>query len=292
LVKLKHIKKPVLQKGHQLLIALLLFMGSFQCYGIQKVRIDSLSTKQVWLASQVLPGSGQFINKQYWKMPVFYGGMGGLLYLAHNSNNSYKVALSQFNASGDPDERFYLKEKYTSHRIERNLFYYGVAAVYVSSVADALVIHSKGKHSPLTATVLSALVPGMGQAYNQKIWKMPVIYASMASLYYLVDFNQRGFKRFGTALDNFPNDEFGGARAESELNYFREAYRRNRDLSIISLVGVYLLNIIDANVDAHLHDWDVSDNLAFDFKPTIGKTFSMSSGAYHPTMGLSFSYKF
>ena len=267
-------------------------MHSTQSMANIPIKLDSLSTKQVWLASQVLPGSGQLINKQYWKIPVFYAGMGGLFYLAHNANNNYKATLKEFNITSDPDDRFLLQEKYTSHRVERNLFYYGVAAVYVSSVADALVCHSKGKHTPLTATVLSALVPGMGQAYNQKLWKMPVIYASMASLYYLIDFNQRGFKRFGDALDSYPNDEFGGARSENELIYFREAYRRNRDLSIISLVGVYLLNIIDANVDAHLYNWDVSDNLAFDIKPTIGKTLSTNSSTYQPTMGLSFSYKF
>lgn len=271
------------------MIALFLFLflasGSFA----NRIKLDSLSTGQVWLASQLLPGSGQIINKQYWKVPFFYAGMGSMLYFGLQANDKYHKALNQY----DPlfygaEEKPRFEEKWTDYRMQRNLFYTNAALFYVASVADALIVNSRGDHSPTTATVLSTILPGLGQVYNQKLWKVPVIMGGIAWLCYLVDFNQRGYKKFGNAYKQFPYDEYNGTRKKTELLFLRDGYRRNRDLSIMALAGFYVLNIIDANVDAHFFDWDISDNLALKVEPMFdGNAFSFNPNSiFQPAVGL------
>lgn len=275
------------------MIALLLFFQSNEAFSLQPVKLDSLSAKQVWLAAHILPGSGQLINKQYWKIPVFYTGMGSMLYFGLQANENYHNTQNEFNKPiYGPEEEFRFKEKWTAYKVERNIFYAGAVAFYVASVADAMIVKTKGKHSPTTATILSTLVPGMGQVYNQKLWKVPVVFGGMAALYYVIDFNQRGYKRFGEAYKQYPNDEFGGIWGKTELLYLRDAYRRNRDLSIIGMFGIYILNIIDANVDAHFFDWDISDDLAFKVEPVINGGYSSFNPYSEPSFGLRFRYNF
>ena len=290
---MNNILKEIPFKGHHLLVALLLFFQGGFCFASQTEKTDSLSPRQFWLMSQFLPGSGQIVNKQYWKVPVFYAGMGSMLYLGSQANQNYHSTIAEFKKPFyGPEEEYRFKEQWTAYRIERNIYWTSAAAFYVASVADALIVRSKHKHSPTTATVMSMLVPGMGQVYNQKLWKVPVVFGSMATLYYIVDFNQRGYKRFGNALRQYPNDEFGGRWGTRELIYLRDAYRRNRDLSIISLVGFYLLNIIDANVDAHFFDWDISDNLALKLEPMFDGGYLAKNAFSGPSAGFRFSYKF
>lgn len=289
-----HIKDLTKGKGHQLLIALLLFFYSSFGFASSpfRTKLDSLSSKQVWLISHVVPGSGQFINKQYWKIPVFYAGMGSMLYLGYQANQNYLSTISESKLPiYGPDDQMDFKEKWTQYKIERNIYYTTAGAFYLGSVADALIVHTKGKHSPLTASVLSTLIPGMGQVYNQKLWKVPFVFGGIASLYYIVDLNQRGYKRFADAYNKYPNDEFGGLRSEADLLYLRDAYRRNRDLSLIGLVAFYGLNIIDAYIDANFFNWEINDNLALHFEPTIQNGVMASNWNHNPTLGLRINLK-
>jgi hypothetical protein len=275
------------------LIALLLFFYSSNCFSASPSKLDSLSIHQVWLASHVLPGSGQVINKQYWKVPVFYAGMGSMLYLGLQTNKSMQNLQNELNNTtiSFSDASIY-KERWVSYKVQRNMFYAGVAAFYVASISDALVVRSNEKHSPVTATVLSTIFPGMGQVYNGKLWKVPVVFGTMASLYYIVDFNQRFYKRFGDAYKLYPNDEFKGTRTKKELTYWRDSYRRNRDLAIIGMAGAYILNIIDANVDAHFFDYDISDNLALKLEPTLSSGLSAYSFSPQPVAGFRLNINF
>lgn len=277
------------------MIALLLFFTIPSAGFSQIVKLDSLSIGHVWAASQLLPGAGQVINKDYWKIPVFYSGMGSTFYMGWRANKNYHRTLNQYNSSfhengGD----LMLQEQYTKYRIQRNIFYAGTALFYISSVADALIVHSADRHSATTASVLSMLLPGMGQVYNQKLWKVPIITGGFATLGYIVDFNQRGYKRFGDAYSKHPYDEFGGRRSKEELKYLRDGYRRNRDLSIIVLAGFYLLNIIDASVDAHFFDWDISDDLALKLEPSVSgmAIHTPALSTFSPSFGLKLSYSF
>jgi len=123
-------------------------------------------------------------------------------------------------------------------------------------------------HSPAKATVFSALLPGAGQFYNRKYWKIPVIYGAFAGLGYLIKFNNDRFQTYRDAFvlrtdgDPLTVDEFEGRYSESDLTTLKDFYRRNRDLSFIFAGLIYVLNIVDASVDAHLFYFDVSDDLS------------------------------
>lgn len=254
---------------------------------------DSLQTRHLWVMAQVLPGSGQIYNKQYLKAATYYAGMGTMLYMGINTNKTYKRYLSKYN-NLDPiffDGEYY-KKRYTREKQIRNLYFAGAGAFYVASVVDALLVYNKDKHSPATATILSTILPGAGQVYNRKFWKVPVIYGGISTLTFLVDWNNRGYIRFKRAIRQYPNDEFKGQRSEEELKLFRDTYRKNRDLSFAGLIGIYVLNIIDANVDANLYDWNVNDDLSFHVEPTIINDNFASTVYSQPAFGLSCTFNF
>ncbi|MFP4663625.1 MAG: DUF5683 domain-containing protein [Bacteroidales bacterium] len=121
------------------------------------------------------------------------------------------------------------------------------------------------KRSPLKATLYSAILPGSGQIYNRKYWKAPIVYAGMGAFTYLAIDHQQTFMRFKTALmerENNNTDEFAGILSDEALLNEMDRYRRYRDLNIIGATVFYVLQIIDANVDASLSDFDVSDDLS------------------------------
>lgn len=131
--------------------------------------------------------------------------------------------------------------------------------------------------SPARAAFYSAVLPGLGQAYNKKYWKIPIVYAALGTgIYFYID-NTNEYNRYRDAykrrLAGFDDDEFWGtdsnenplpsAQISSDaLIRAQNTLRRNRELSLLITVGIYALNIIDANVDAHLLQYNVDDNLA------------------------------
>jgi len=254
---------------------------------------DSIKTKHLWLAAQILPGSGQVFNKQYLKVPVFYAGMGGMLYLGISANKTYQRYKSDYD-NLDPsitNKEPYL-ERSTRMKQTRNLFYAGAGAFYLASVADALLTYNKNSHSPATATILSTIVPGLGQVYNKKYWKVPIVYGGLSTLYFLVDWNNRGYIRFKRAIRQHPNDEFGGVGTKEELGIYKDIYHKNRDISFVSMVGFYVLNIIDANVDANLYDWNVNDDLSLHIEPSIINSNFASINYTEPAFGLTCRFNF
>lgn len=121
-------------------------------------------------------------------------------------------------------------------------------------------------HSPSKAALYSTFLPGLGQAYNQKYWKIPIVYVVIGSIGYFAYSNHKEYTIFRDALraryddnpnttDNFPNIN------DQVLKAQREFYRRNRDLFLILSVIAYGMNILDAYVDAHLKGFSVSDKL-------------------------------
>jgi len=151
----------------------------------------------------------------------------------------------------------------------------------------------KKPHSPKKATIMSAILPGSGQVYNHKWWKVPIIYGGFAALGYAINFNNREYNLYRDAyllrIDNDPStvDQFNGIYTDANLLYLQDYYHRNRDLSIIGAVILYTLNIVDADVDAHLFNFDVSPNLSLNIQP---KPLSLGF-ATQPVPGLSFSLR-
>lgn len=264
------------------LIALLCLLALAQTSKAQFFRDTSekASTKRIWISSLVLPGSGQIINRQYWKVPIYYAGTGSFLYYGIKANKNFKSYYndySRYNPAFDPKNiKEQYKIRYTEQRNTRNLCFAAAGAFYVAGVLDAVIVHNKGTHSPTTATILSSLVPGAGQAYNKKYWKIPVVYGGLAGLYYGAAWNNKMYDKFKTALI-YRNDNDASTvepnwsknRSDSNLEYYMDDYHSYRDMCVLGIVLVYVANILDANVDAHLFDWNVDDDLSFKVEPTM-----------------------
>ncbi len=158
---------------------------------------------------------------------------------------------------------------------------------------DTLLIK---KHSPNKATLYSAVIPGLGQAYNKKYWKIPIVYAGFGVLSYFIISNRNEYLQFREAYDyvmvgdtTIPiNNDYVYKYSSDQLSKARDYYRRNMELSIILSGFWYILNILDASVDAHLFDYDISDDLSLHIEPAIKNTI------YEPALitGITIKLKF
>ena len=130
-------------------------------------------------------------------------------------------------------------------------------------------------HSPRKAAIMSAILPGAGQVYNKKYWKLPIIYAGAAGLVYSFQFNQSHYLKYRNAYkyridgDASTIDNYVGIYSDDNLNTLQKYYHRYRDLTVIGFAALYALNVIDASVDAHLFTFDVSDDLSLNVQPTL-----------------------
>lgn len=147
-------------------------------------------------------------------------------------------------------------------------------------------------HSPKKAAIMSACLPGLGQVYNRKYWKVPVLYAGLGGVGYSIYFNNKYYQSFRKAYiartDNLleTTDEYPRYSATNLLD-LRNYYRHNLELSVIILSAVYILNIVDASVDAHLYDFDISDDLSLRVQPSV---WSVGPGSQFGG-GLSLTFK-
>lgn len=127
---------------------------------------------------------------------------------------------------------------------------------------------------PAKAAFYSAVLPGLGQIYNKKYWKIPLVYGAIGTCTYFYIDNQ---KKYNLYRDEYKNrlegkksdSEFLARLSESQLTTAQKEYQRYKDLSALFIVGFYVLNIIDANIDAALSQFNVDERLAF--KPAVMK---------------------
>ncbi len=275
---------------------------------------DSMSLSAVSWASLVMPGYGQFYNKQYWKLPIFYGALAAGITLYVKENQRYKPLKAEYdeyttgNFMRDPylDD---LQSKMIRSNTRRQFYLGATIASYIYTIGDAAVNYSTNDVSSVKrATTLATICPGAGQIYNKSYWKVPFVVGGFASLIYVLDWNNRGYKRFKEAYllaydyensddpdTEYPDgslDEFGGRYSSSYLKDIRDSYRRNRDMSIIFLAGLYIFQIIDAHVDAHLQDFDVSDDLAMSIEPTLEYAYSPVTRKNAAMFGFNIGFKF
>lgn len=152
------------------------------------------------------------------------------------------------------------------------------------------------RHSPKKAAILSAILPGAGQVYNQKYWKLPIVYAGLGGLGTWVGFNAvnlRGFtKAYVKELDNdsLTVGSYKGFTGENQLKIKRDDAKRNLDLSIILISVYYALNIVDAAVDAHLFDYSITEDLSLSLKPDFD--IYQANNQIKPRVGVHFSMYF
>ena len=143
--------------------------------------------------------------------------------------------------------------------------------------------------APATAAFYSAVLPGLGQAYNKRYWKIPVIYAGMAAGVYFYKKQDKDYDRFRNAykrrLAGYTDDEFQGISNDRLINAQKSA-QKNKSISIIVTAAFYLLNVIDANVDAHLRQYEVSEDLS------LQPSFDYNHFNAQPQYGMSLTYRF
>jgi len=142
---------------------------------------------------------------------------------------------------------------------------------------------AKKKHIPRRATIYSAILPGLGQVYNHKYWKVPIVYAAIGIPAYTFFYNKSWYQKCQYALAVTVNQSQGDslARVDPQLINFvkagdvndiityRDSFRKNQDYSVLYFLLFYGLNIVDATVDAHLRDFNVNSDLSFKVKPMI-----------------------
>ena len=122
--------------------------------------------------------------------------------------------------------------------------------------------------SPKKAALYSAMLPGSGQVYTKKYWKVPIVYGGLVTSFYFINENNSKYIKYReAALLSHETSENQLGYSYSELNTLKDYYRRNRDLSYFSFIGVYILNIVDASVNAHLFSFDVSDDISMNIQP-------------------------
>lgn len=146
------------------------------------------------------------------------------------------------------------------------------------------------EHSPRKAALLSATLPGMGQIYNNKIWKVPLVYIGAGVIYYAYDFNASHYEEYKSAFTRFVNgeiQEYNGITTKEGLQRAKDYYRRFRDMNLLIMAGWYLVQIIDATVDAHMFNFDVSENISMRFQPS-----PIHSKNYRVVPGIKFSINF
>jgi hypothetical protein len=163
------------------------------------------------------------------------------------------------------------------------------------SFSSVLKTTEEIKHSPHKASIYSAILPGLGQAYNKKYWKIPIVYAGLGVTgYFLLD-NRQKVRELQKALnviyDNDPTTmpESKYSKVDPEvLQAQRNIARTNRDYSIIAFSGVYLINIVDAAIDAHFYQFNIDKPLAMQRK----KNWNLHSSSQFNQHQIGFSIRF
>lgn len=159
--------------------------------------------------------------------------------------------------------------------------------------------------NPTKATWLALVIPGGGQIYNRKYWKLPIFYGGFAGCAYALTWNGKMYKDYSTAYKDAMNGNMqsssitdllppGYTVSETQLKELlrkrKDTYRRYRDLSIFAFIGVYLLSVIDAYVDAELSNFDITPDLSMKVEPTVIN--NQISNPSNRSVGLQCSFRF
>jgi len=246
--------------------------------------VPVLSPEKTALRSILLPGYGQWINRQFVKSPLMFSLAGAGIYgsirfsrLSSSYEKSTLFRIGQHTSLNDPYpglsnmqvfQNTFRYGDYKRYSVFFTLYAYGINAM------DAYVVASlkqkAQEHAPLRAAFYSMLLPGLGQVYNHKYWKAPLTLGLVAtaagfSVYYNRFYHDFALA-YATRTDDDPLSEyetgFTSAYLTSQLKSEADQWKNYRDMAYLATVGIYLLNVADAIVDAHLYHFDLSDDLS------------------------------
>lgn len=230
--------------------------------------------------STVFVGAQQMYNGDYWKLPIVYGSIFG----------SAGAGL-YFNRTGRKDIAKYC--------------FIGAGISYWATLLDGVINYEPSPFPhPGTATIYSILLPGLGQAYNGEYWKIPIYDGGLVACLYYYRLNNLNYNRFRRIYIEASEPGYTGPISAETALYYRNIYRTYKDYSVVATLLVYLIQVIDANVFAYMHDFEVTDDLSFNISPTIitddyspspfniqpvGNSLSLSQPA---AVGLRLGFKF
>ena len=262
----------------------------------------------LFAGSTVFIGSYQIYNKQYWKLPIVYGGIGTGIGLGTYYTVKYKQSVKAHDKSLEAYNEAYAIDPNTPLTVSPvdtrsktlGICMFGMAAAfYWATLMDGAATYKRGVYPQAgKATIYSILLPGLGQAYNGEYWKIPIYWGGLVASVHYYNLNNTNYLRYKRIYNEATDPESTTKppiSADAAL-YYRDVFRRWRDYSIVAILGVYLLQIIDANVFAYMQDFDVSDDLSMHIAPAVitpETTYAMRHTPFAPTgYGLSVGFRF
>lgn len=161
--------------------------------------------------------------------------------------------------------------------------------------------------NPVKATWLALVIPGGGQIYNRKFWKLPIFYGGFAGCAYALTWNGKMYKDYSQAYKDAVNEKWDSSsitdllppgyidkvsktQLTETLRKRKDTFRRYRDMSIFAFIGVYLLSVVDAYVDAELSNFDISPDLSMRVEPAVINT--QITGSSNKSVGVQCSFRF
>ena len=196
--------------------------------------------------SALFIGGSQIYNRQAWKLPIVYSAIGGSL--------GAGIAL---NAKGNKEAARYC--------------FIGAGVAYWATLLDGVINFKPSDYPhPGKATLYSLLVPGLGQIYNREYWKLPIYLGAIGFAIHLYADNRANYIRFRDIyIEAANNKEYSGPISAQQALYYRNAYRRMRDYSVLAIAALYVLQVIDANVFSYMHNFEVDDDIALKVAPAV-----------------------
>lgn len=242
---------------------------------------NTIKIGHMFAGSMILPGTAQIYNKDYWKLPIVYGGIGAFAgtggYYLHQYSKSKKAydqweldKLDFENTVGGtytvpmPEVNMQAKKTGTWLMVGAGLMYWG-------SLMDGVANYESDVHpNPGRATLYSVLLPGLGQIYNGELYKVPIYWGGLLTSVYFLTTNNANYVRFKNIHNEATTStNYTGPISGETAKWYRDVYRRYRDYSIVATALVYFLQVIDANVFAYMHDFEVTDDISMNVEPAI-----------------------
>lgn len=182
-----------------------------------------------------------------------------------------------------------------------SIIYIDDAFISAPNIIEDTSTYVESPFIPAKATMYSAVLPGLGQAYNRQYWKMPIVYAFIGGATAFLIFYQNKYNDYRRAYieyndqDPFTNNwqnlglpsYYNSSQIAQTISRGRDVYRNNRDYALLAVVLTYALNVIEANVAAHLKDFNIEEDLSFRFEPTF-----ISTPMYANSVGISLKINF
>lgn len=246
----------------------------------------SLSPRRAALWA-LIPSGGTIYNKQYIKTPIVLGSIVGLTaftikrrrdYNKHYQN--YSNLLNDFSGLSNELATFDSTRTLKKNALrDYNFALNGIFLLYGLSIGESYIstqiLNDTHEHSPVRAAYYSGLLPGLGQIYNKKIWKVPFVYAGFGAGGFAIYYYAQRTRIFTN--EYLARNRPGWGEIDSRLRSFstpslltaRRLAQKNLQIAIMGTIGWYLVNMIDAFIDAHLIDFDVSDDLSLRLTPIL-----------------------